>query len=233
MGALGEALAWLTDPSHWSGPQGILNRLSEHLQMFAVVMALATAVALPLGLLIGHGRRGEFLAVNAAGVGRALPSFGVLAFVFPFTLRYLPGNIGYWPTLIALVFLAVPPLLTNTYVGVRNVDPDTVEAARGMGMAERQLLLGIELPLAAPLMVDTVRTVAVQGAATATLGAVVGWGGLGRYIVDGFASGDTAMLLGGAILVAALAIVVDAAFGLLGRLAPLKRVAASRGSRTD
>ena len=126
------------------------------------------------------------------------------------------------------MFLAVPPLLTNAYVGVRNVDPDTVEAARGMGMTERQLLLGLELPLATALVLETLRTVAVQVVATATLGAVLGWGGLGRFIVDGFATGDTGMLLGGAIVVAGLAIAVDVAFGTLGRLPPVKRVSIAR-----
>jgi osmoprotectant transport system permease protein len=225
MGILGQALSWLRDGSHWTGTGGILQRLAEHLQMFAIVMLIALAIALPLGMVIGHARKGAFLAVNAAGVGRAIPSFGVLAFAFPLTLRYhLPGPFGFWPTLIALVFLAVPPMLTNTYVAVSGVDPDTVEAARGIGMAERQVLLRLELPLAAPLVLDTVRTVAVQVAATATLGAVVGWGGLGRYIVDGFATQDTAELLGGAILVAVLAIVVDVAFGLAARLPALRRV---------
>jgi osmoprotectant transport system permease protein len=225
VGLLGQAVGWLSDGSHWTGTGGILQRLAEHLQMFAIVMVIAMVIALPVGLVVGHVRKGAFLAVNAAGVGRAIPSFGVLAFAFPLTLHYhLPGAFGFWPTLIALVFLAVPPLLTNTYVAVANVDADTLEAARGIGMAERQVLLRLELPLAAPLMLDTVRTVAVQVAATATLGAVVGWGGLGRYIVDGFASYDYPKLLAGAILVALLAVVIDVVFGLLGRFPAVRRL---------
>ena len=224
MGLLQQALAWLADGGHWVGTGGILQRLGEHLEIFVLVMLIASAIALPAGLLIGHARRGAFLAVNAAGVGRALPTFAVLFFAFRLTLPYLPHPFGFWPTLIALVFLAVPPLLTNTFVAVSGVDPDTVEAARGIGMAERQVLLRLELPLASPLMFDTVRTVAVQVAATATFGAVFGWGGLGRYIVDGFASYDYPQLLAGAILVAVLAVVVDAAFGLLGRLPALRRL---------
>ncbi|GAC1365925.1 MAG: ABC transporter permease subunit [Actinomycetota bacterium] len=197
----------------------MLARTSEHLQMCALVMVIASLVALPVGLAVGHVGRGGFLAVNAAGVGRAVPSFGVLAFAFPISLRHhLPGAFGYWPTLVTLVVLAVPPLLTNTYVGVRNVDRDTVEAARGMGMGEFQLLTRLELPLAMPLMLDTLRTVCVQVVATATLGSVIGWGGLGRFIVDGFASQDTGMILGGAIVVAALAVLVDVVLGLLTRL---------------
>lgn len=217
MGVLSQALGWLTTAANWWGPMGILARLWEHVQMVGEVLVIALAIAVPVGLAIGHSGRGGFLAVNAAGAGRAIPSFGVLAFVFPLAIRYLPGNIGYWPTLIALVVLAVPPLLTNTYIAVRGVDPDTLEAARGMGMGELQVLLGIELPLAAPLMLDTLRVVAVQVVATATLGAEVGWGGLGRFIVDALSVNNGPHLLAGAILVAALAVVVDLAFAALGR----------------
>lgn len=225
MGILGQAIGWLTTGSHWTGTGGILQRLAEYAEMFLLVMAIAVAVALPLGLVIGHARKGAFLAINAAGIGRAIPSFGILAFVFPITLRtHLPGPFGFWPTLIALVVLAIPPLLTNTYVAVTTVDPDTVEAGRGIGMGERQVLLRLELPLAAPLMLDTVRIVAVQVAATATLGSVVGWGGLGRFIVDGFATQDTPQLLAGAILVALFAVAVDVSFGLLGKFPAVRRV---------
>ena len=225
MSTLHQALSWLLDGSHWTGTGGILQRLAEHLTMTGLALILACALALPVGLLIGHAHKGAFLAVNAAGVGRAVPSFGVLAFAFPFTLRHhLPGAFGFWPTFIALLVLALPPLLTNTYVAVSGVDPDTLEAARGVGMAERQVLLRLELPLAAPLMLDTVRTVAVQVAATATLGAVVGWGGLGRYIVDGFATQNTPELLGGAILVALLAVAVDVAFGSVRRSGAVRRL---------
>src|SRR5207302_1596027 len=122
----GQALSWLADGSHWVGTGGILQRLAEHLQMFLLVMLIASAIALPAGLLIGHAHRGAFLAVNAAGVGRALPTFAVLFFAFRLTLRYLPRPFGFWPTLIALVVLAVLPLLTNTFVAVCRVDPDAV-----------------------------------------------------------------------------------------------------------
>lgn len=221
MHVLREALAWLFTAANWWGPAGILARLWEHVQMTGEVLGIALALAVPVGLLVGHRGRGAFLAVNAAGVGRAIPSFGVVAFVFPFAIRYLPGNIGLWPTLIALVVLAAPPLLTNTYVAIRGVDPDIVEAARGTGMGEMQVLTKVELPLAAPLMLDTLRVVAVQVVATATLGAEVGWGGLGRFIVDSLSINDAPHLLAGALLVAALALVVDVAFASLARgLAP-------------
>lgn len=227
MGPLGQALSWLFTSSHWLGTGGILQRLSEHIQMFAVAMVIACVIALPAGMLIGHTRRGAFLAINAAATGRALPSIAVLAVAYAFTLRW-PGPFGYWATLITLVLLAVPPLLTNTYVAVSTVDPDTLEAARGMGMGERQVLLGVEVPLAAPLILDTLRTVAVQVVATAAIGAVIGWGGLGRFIVDGIPAPGAAhaQLLGGAILVAVLSVLVDAAFGALGRFPAVKRVRA-------
>lgn len=219
MNAFSQAWGWLSDGAHWTQPGGILDRLSQHVQLTVVVMVIACAIGLPIGLWVGHRRRGEVLAVNAAGIGRALPSFGILALAYPFTLRHLPHPFGYWPTLIALIFLAVPPLVTNAYVGVRNADQDTVDAARGIGMSGRQILFNVELPLATPLILSTLRLIAVQVIATATLGAVVGWGGLGRFVVTGIADGDTGQLLGGALLVAALAIVVDLAFALAARLA--------------
>ena len=218
MNAVHLAWAWLTTSAHWWGPQGVLARLSEHLQMCLVVMIVSCLVALPVGLWVGHAGRGGFLAVNVSGVGRAIPSFGVLAFVFPISLRHhLPFAFGYWPTLVALVFLAVPPLLTNAYVGVRAVDRDTVEAARGIGMSGWQILSRLEVPLASPLLLDTLRVVSVLVGATATLGSVVGWGGLGRFVVDGFAQQDTGMLVAGAFLVAVLSILVDLALSLAAR----------------
>jgi osmoprotectant transport system permease protein len=211
-----EAWGFLTNPANWQGSDGIAVRLIEHTQISVVATLCAAALAVPLGLYIGHWRRFEFLVVSVANLGRALPSFGILAFVFPFTLRYLPG-IGYWPTLIALFLLAIPPILTNVYVGIKGVDPDTVEAARGMGLAEPQILFRLETPLAAPLMVAGIRTAAVQVVATATLGAVVAWGGLGRFIIDGFAQRNNGLALSGAILVAGLAIVTELAFGVVNR----------------
>lgn len=211
-----EAFRFLSDPASWRGSGGIAVRVTEHAQISVIATLLAAAIAVPVGMYIGHKRRFEFLVVSVANLGRALPSFGILAFVFPFTLRYLPG-IGYWPTLIALFLLAIPPILTNVYVGIKGVDPDTVEAARGMGLAERQILFRLETPLAAPLMVAGLRTAAVQVVATATLGAVVAWGGLGRFIIDGFAQRNNGLALGGAILVAGMAIVTELAFGAVNR----------------
>jgi osmoprotectant transport system permease protein len=226
----GETVRWFSDGSHWRGPGGIPHRMFEHVEISIIAVAIASAIALPVALYIGHRRRGEFLAVSVGNVGRALPSFGILALVYPFTLRYAPGSIGFPPTLIALVLLAIPPILTNTYVGIQNVDPDSVEAARGMGMSEREVLSKLELPLAIPLVVAGLRTAAVQVVATATLGALVAWGGLGRFIVDGFAVNDNAEILGGALLVAVLAIATELGFGLLERAVSPRLE--SKGSRS-
>jgi osmoprotectant transport system permease protein len=219
MGLLGEALDFLTAPQNWDGIEGIPNRVWEHVQISALGTLLGALVALPAGLYVGHTRRLQFLAVTAGNLGRALPSFGILALVFPFTLRYdfFPGDIGFSATVIAMFLLAIPPILLNTYVGVQSIDPDEIEAGRGMGLSERQILFEIEVPLAAPLIVVGLRNAAVSVVATATLAALVGWGGLGRFIIDGFAQGDEAQLLGGGILVALLAIVTEVTFGFVER----------------
>lgn len=212
MNIFGRVVDWFANGDHWTGSTGVPARMFEHLQMSFGAVALAALVALPLGLLIGHTRRGSFAAISIANLGRAIPSFAILAISVPFF------GIGFKPTLITLVALAIPPILTNTYVGVEGVDADTVEAARGMGMAGRQILGRIELPLAVPLMLTGLRTAAVQVVATATLAALIGWGGLGRFIIDGFATGAREEVLAGAILVAALAIVTEIAFSVLERL---------------
>ena len=209
---------WFTDGANWSGTGGIPSRVWEHVQVSLVSVALALAIALPAGLVIGHTRRGEFLAVTVANLGRAIPSFAIIALIFPLFLTWFgKAGFGFLPTLVAMVLLGIPPILTNTYVGVQNVDPDTVEAARGMGLSGREVLMQLELPLAIPLVVAGVRTAAVQVIATATLAALIGGGGLGRYIIDGFAQQDTPMIMAGAILVALLAIVAELGFGALER----------------
>ena len=219
MDVLGDAVRFFTDPTNWSGSTGIPVRLWEHVQISFYATMLAAAVALPAGLTIGHTRKGEFVASSVGNIGRALPSFGVLGLIFPFTLRFFPGSIGFAATLIALFLLAIPPILINTYVGVQNVDRDTVEAARGMGMDWRHLLLVLEIPLAAPLIIAGIRNAAVGVVATATLGALVAWGGLGRFIVDGFAIRDEGQIIAGAVLVAGLAVVTELGIGALERAA--------------
>jgi osmoprotectant transport system permease protein len=216
MGVLGDAISFLTTAENWSGSTGIPIRLWEHVFLSAVGCALAIAIALPIGMYIGHTGRFRFIAVSIGNLGRALPSFGVLGFVFPLTLGGgFPGDIGFSATLIAMVVLGIPPILLNSYVGIESVDRDVVEASRGMGLTERQILLRSELPLGVALILGGIRNAAVAIVATATLGAIFGWGGLGRFIVDGFSQGDHGQVLTGAFLVALLAIATELSLGFL------------------
>lgn len=225
-----QVIEWFTDPANWAGDFGIPNRLLEHVVMSAVSVGIAGVIALPLALYIGHRRRFERLVVSVTNIGRAIPSFGLL---FLFVL-WLGIGLSSPPALrpaiiIALVLLAIPPILTNTYVGIQGVDEDTLEAARGMGMTEWAILFRVEVPLGVPLIVAGLRTAAVQVVATATLGAVVAGGGLGRFILDGSAVRDLPQVFAGGVLVAALAILVDVSIGGLGRLLS-PRIAARPGA---
>ena len=202
---LGSTGAWLIDPEHWQGTDGIPIRVAEHLELTALSVVVATLIALPLGLYLGHTGRASFLAINVANLGRALPSLAILAFALPVSFA-LGLGLGFWPTFMAMVPLAVPPILTNAFVAIRGVDRDTVEAARGMGMRELQVLRSVEMPLGAPIILGGLRTASVNVIATATLGALVAGGGLGRYIVDGLALQEHERLFTGAVLVALLAI---------------------------
>lgn len=207
-----EIVAWLTDPAHWQGANGVPTRLLEHLWYAASSVAVALAVALPVGVWVGHTGRGGNLAMNVANVGRAVPSFGVII------LMVVLGGLGYLPVLVALAAFAIPPILTNAYAGIRDVDPEVVDAARGMGMREWQVLTRVELPVASPLLMAGVRTAAVQVVATATLAAVPALGGFGRYIVNGLSVQDYAQVASGAVLVAALALTVEGALAGVQRL---------------
>lgn len=218
MELLGSVAAWFADPAHWSGDDGIPTRVWEHVQLAGLSVVVAAAVALPVGLFLGHTGRGGFAAINIANLGRALPSLALLAIALPVSFA-LGLGLGFWPTFLALVPLALPPILTNTFIAVRSVDRDTVEAARGMGLRESQILRQVELPLALPLILGGVRTASVNVVATATLGALVAGGALGRYIVDGLALQEYDRLLAGAILVALLAVLTEAGFGILARMA--------------
>ncbi len=209
-------VAWLTDPSHWAGSNGIPNRLAEHLLISSLTTVAAVGIALPIGVLAGHSGRGGFVAINVANFGRAIPSLALLALMLPVALSLKLG-LGFWPTFIALVPLGIPPVLTNSYVALREVDRDVVEAARGMGLRDWQVLRQVELPLSAPLIIAGIRNSAVAVVATATLGALVAGGGLGRYIVDGIALQDYPRVFVGALLVAALSICVELIFGAVER----------------
>lgn len=230
MSSIGDGFAWIGDPAHWSGPDGIPTRLLQHVEVSLAALVVAAAIAVPVGLIVGHTRRGQVVAVQAANVGRAVPSLAVLGVAFLIFLQVAPKlAFGFWPTLVALTLLGIPPILVNTYVGIQQVDPDVVEAARGMGMSGRQILFRIEVPLAMPLVMTGLRLAAVAIVATATLAALIAGGGLGRYIVDGYAQRRTPKLVAGAILVATLAIFTELAFALLTR-ATSPRLGSTRGS---
>ena len=223
---MSSVVRWLTDQAHWQGSDGIPTRIAEHLTLSGLAVAVAVVIALPVGVVLGHVGRGGFLAINVANIGRALPSMAILAFALPLAFAFGLG-LGFWPTFLALVPLGIPPILTNSFVAVREVDRDVVEAARGMGMREWQVLGQAELPIAAPLIIAGVRNAAVAIVATATLGAIVAGGGLGRYIVDGLARQEYERLVVGAVLVALLAVAVEAGLGLFERLV------VSAGVRSD
>jgi osmoprotectant transport system permease protein len=202
-----EVIAWLTDPAQWSGPDGIPVRTLQHLYYSLLATAIAGAIALPIGVYIGHTGRGALLAVNLTNLGRAIPSLGIIILMFTLV------GFGLVPVLVALIALAVPPIVTNSYIGVRSVDRDVREAAEGMGMRGRQVLWQVELPVATPLIMAGIRTSAVQVVATATLAAYVGLGGLGRYLIDGLSQRDLAQVVGGAILVAVLSLLTELVLG--------------------
>jgi osmoprotectant transport system permease protein len=207
MGVIGDVFQWLTDPAHWSGSGGILVRTFQHVWYSLVATGIATAIALPIGVFIGHTGRGALVAVNLTNLGRAIPTLGIIILVFQL------AGYGFVPVLVALVAVAVPPIVTNSYIGVRSVDPDVRESAEGMGMRGRQVLWQVELPVAMPLIMAGIRTSTVQVVATATLAAYVGLGGLGRYLIDGLSQRDLAQVVGGAILVALLALATELVLG--------------------
>ncbi|WPO72266.1 ABC transporter permease [Streptomyces sp. KN37] len=220
MNAITGAYDWLTTGANWQGEKGVWHRLAEHLYFSGVCLAVACLIALPLALWLGHIGKGGALAVNISNVGRAVPTLALLVLL---TLTPL-GEHGDAPTLIALVLFAVPPLLTNAYLGMREVDRAVVEAARGMGMSGGQLFARVELPLAYPLVMTGVRSAGVQVVATATLAAMAGEGGLGRIITAGFNLQNTPQVVAGAFLVALLALLVEGVLVVAGRVFdPMRR----------
>ncbi|MEU3736967.1 MULTISPECIES: ABC transporter permease [unclassified Streptomyces] len=214
MNAITGAYDWLTTGANWQGEKGVWHRLAEHLYFSGVCLAVACLIALPIALYLGHIGKGGALAVNISNIGRAVPTLAVLVLL---TLTPL-GERGDLPTLIALVLFAVPPLLTNAYIGMREVDRAVVEAARGMGMSGRQLFARVELPLAYPLVMTGVRSAGVQVVATATLAAMAGEGGLGRIITAGFNLQNTPQVVAGALLVALLALFVEVVLVVVGKV---------------
>ncbi len=218
--------SWLTSSENWSGPGGIGQRLIEHIGYSALVLTLAGLIAIPLGVWVGHSERGRWL-VTSANAARAVPSLGLLFAVALWLGPKLPGGAAFLvPSVIALVLLAVPPLMSGAYAGVEAVDPAARDAAKGMGMAPRHVLTGVELPCALPLLLSGVRSATLQVVATATIASYISLGGLGRFLIDGLAAADYPQMAAGAFLVALLALVADLA------LAAIQRVVVSPGLRT-
>ncbi len=215
METISELGAWFVDSANWSGRNGIPNRLGEHLVLSAVSLAIALVIALPVGAYIGHTGRGAAFAVNVSNLGRAIPSLGIIGIVFPISLALF--GLGMGPAAVALVLLGIPPIVTNTFEGLRQVDHELVDAGRGMGMREPQLLWHVEIPLALPVILAGVRTSAVQIVATATLAAVVAGGTLGHLILQGIDLNDQPRIFGAALIVALLAIVTELIFAALQR----------------
>ena len=216
MNAFLDAFEWISDPAHWTGPDGIPTRIAEHLAYTGLTVLIAIVIAVTLGLYIGHTGRWRGISIAATGALRALPTLGLLTYLaiaFGFGIR-----LALIPTVIVLVVLAIPPLLAGAYSGIESVDPRTVDAARSMGMTEWQILWKVEIPLALPLIIGGIRSAVLQVVATATVAAYISLGGLGRYIIDGLPVRDYTKVLVGALLVTLLALLLEGILILIQRL---------------
>jgi len=210
---------WLTDPAHWTGPNGIPQRILEHLIYSGISLVIAALIAIPLGVIVGHSGRAKW-TVSLANSLRAVPSLGLLFAVALWLGPKIASSLAYViPSVIVLVLLAVPPILSGTYAGIQGVDPAARDAAKGMGMRGSEVLRKVELPCALPLLLSGVRSATLQVIATATIAASISLGGLGRYLIDGLSVSDYAQMASGAILVAALALVMDGILSIVQRTA--------------
>ncbi|NRQ49498.1 ABC transporter permease [Aeromicrobium stalagmiti] len=225
MSVVSDTIDWFSDSTHWSGDDGVPHRLVQHLGYTSLTIAIAAAVAIPIGLWIGHTGRLRGLAVVSSGALRALPTLGVLTYASLYT------GIGIKAAIFTLVLLAIPPLLAGAYAGLESVDRQTIDAARSIGMTEWQILTKVEVPLALPLIVGGFRSSTLQVVATATVAAYIpGPGGLGRYLIDGLALRDYPQVVAGSVVVIVLALVLDGIFVLLQRLALRNRPAPVRST---
>lgn len=219
MSVVGGVAAWFADPANWRGSAGVPALLVQHLGYTAAALGLAVAIAVPVGLVLGHTGRGGFLAVQVSNVGRAVPTLAVLIIL---VLLPAPFQRSTLSALVAFTLFAIPPILTNTYVGMREVDRGAVDAARGMGMSGVQVLRRVELPLATPLLMNGVRQAAVQVFATVSIAAIAAFGGLGRILtaaISGIGGADVAQLIAGALIIALLAVAIDGLLALAARAA--------------
>jgi osmoprotectant transport system permease protein len=202
---------WFGDPAHWSGPDGIPQRLLEHLGYTLLALVIALVIAVPLGLFVGHTGRGGVALVSVGNAIRALPTLGLVTFLFLLFTESVTS------TIIGLVVLAVPPILAGTYAGLQATDHGVVDAAEGVGMTGWQRLWKVEVPISLPLVLGGIRNAVLQLVATAAVAAYVGLGGLGRFLLDGLAILDYSEVIAGALLTTLLAIVLDVLFALLNR----------------
>ena len=231
MNFIRDGIVWLNDPLNWTNPGGLLDRLVEHLTISFWAVLLGCAVGWPIGIWLGHRGRGGGAVVTVANLTLAIPTLALLT-ILPLT----PLGFGKPPVVVALAVFAVPPLLANAYTGLRSIDPETRDAARGMGLSGGQLLRQVELPLSVPYLAAGLRTAAVQVVATAALAAFVNGGGLGEIISAGFgigiSNGGAGQIVGGGLVVAALALIVEGALAVVQRLVTPKPLRAARRTRT-
>ncbi|HEX3782935.1 MAG TPA: ABC transporter permease [Pseudonocardiaceae bacterium] len=230
MSIFGSVISWLTDPANWSGSMGIPHLLAQHMEYVLLSILIGAVIAIPLGAFIGHTGKGGFLVAGVANGLRALPELGLLI------LFSLLIGLGILPVVLALVVLAIPPLLAGTYAGIRNVDSSVVDAARGVGMRGSTVLFRVELPIALPLIFGGLRTAMLQLIATATIAAYVGLGSVGFYVFEGEAGHNFTIMAGGAVLIAALALIMEGLLILIQRfvvspgLRPVRQRGATRSS---
>jgi osmoprotectant transport system permease protein len=217
MSFLSAVFHWLTSAANWDGPDGIGARTLTQIELAALVIATAIIIGVTIGFILGHIGRGGFLAVNSANAARAVPSLALLTLLVIWPPVSLKGG-GFYAAFLTLVALGIPPILTNAYVAMREVDPDVIEASKAVGMSSWQRLIRVEVPLAAPLTVAGIRTAAVEVVATSTLAAYVSFNDLGDFIFAGLNTNNSVESFSGAILVASLAACTDAAFLALYRL---------------
>jgi osmoprotectant transport system permease protein len=220
---------YLFDGANWhlTGDSSIPERLGQHIAYTLAALLIGALIALPIGLFIGHTNRGAFIAIGLGNLGRSLPTFGLVLLLVTFLGVYI------WPVLLALIVLAIPPILAQTYAGIRSVDPAAVDAAVGMGMRPLQVLFQAEVPMALPLIIGGLRNALLQVTATATIAAYASFGGLGRLLIDGLNRNQYDQVLAGAIMVAALAITLDYVSAAVERVvvSPGVRDRSSRRSR--
>jgi osmoprotectant transport system permease protein len=221
-----QMIEWLTAAGNWSGPRGIPVRILEHLGYTGLTMAIALAIAVPIGLYVGHTGRGRVVIVSGIGILRALPTLGM---VFLFVLL---AGLGLLPPIWALVLLAVPPVLSGVYAGISSVNRSTVDAARALGMSELQVLFRVEVPNGLPVILGGVRAAVLQVVATAAVVAFINLGGLGVFLVEGTQLRDYGRLFGGAVVIGVVAIAVDLLMALLQKFAISPGLRIRRGPRT-